>query len=244
MKICNECLEEKDFSNFRKSGKYYRSKCKSCEKILYKNKDKVSEYNKKYYKNNKSSENLRVKKWRENNSEKMKIYSKKWSSENSNYRSPNYGSEEYKIKKKLWNEKNRESRNDQRIIKYNNDTLYRLKYCLRSLVNSSIKRKGFKKNTKTEIIIGLNFSEFKLYLESKFEPWMNWKNYGLYNGDFNFGWDIDHIIPISTSKSEEELLNLNHYTNLQPLCSKINRDIKKSKLWSAEKIYPCLQPCG
>jgi hypothetical protein len=148
--------------------------------------------------------------------------------ENSTYRSPNYGSAEYKIQKKLWNEKNKKSRNDQRSIKYNNDILYRLKCCLRSLINSSIKRKGFKKNTKTEIIIGMNFSDFKLYLESKFESWMNWENYGMYNGDFNFGWDIDHIIPISIPKSEEELLNLNHYTNLQPLCSKINRDIKKS----------------
>ena len=232
MKICSKCLEEKDIFSFRKSGKYYRGECKSCEKDSYKkNKDKVSEYNKRYYKSNKCSENLRAKKWRENNSEKMKIYSKKWNSENSTYRSPNYGSETYKDKKKLWNEKNRETRNEQRRIKYNSDILFRLKYCLRSLVNSSIKRKGFKKNTKTETIIGMDFSEFKLYLESKFEFCMNWENYGLYNGDFNFGWDIDHIIPISKAGNEEELLNLNHYTNLQPLCSKINRDIKKSNVY-------------
>ena len=31
-------------------------------------------------------------------------------------------------------------------------------------------------------------------------------------------------------QNEEEILNLNHYTNLQPLCSKINRDIKKDNL--------------
>jgi len=56
---------------------------------------------------------------------------------------------------------------------------------------------------------------------------MSWDNHGLYNGEFNYGWDIDHIIPAS---SEEEILRLNHYTNLQPLCSKINRDIKKNNL--------------
>jgi len=38
------------------------------------------------------------------------------------------------------------------------------------------------------------------------------------------------IIPVSSAKTEEELLLLNHYTNLQPLCSKINRDIKKSNI--------------
>lgn len=59
---------------------------------------------------------------------------------------------------------------------------------------------------------------------------MNWENYGLYNGDLFFGWDIDHIIPVSSANSEEEIIKLNHYTNLQPLCSKINRDIKKDKL--------------
>ena len=59
---------------------------------------------------------------------------------------------------------------------------------------------------------------------------MTWYNYGKYNGELNYGWDIDHIIPISSARSEENIIKLNHYTNLQPLCSKINRDIKKDKL--------------
>ena len=46
---------------------------------------------------------------------------------------------------------------------------------------------------------------------------MNWNNSGIYNGEFNFGWDIDHIIPIASGKTEGELLKLFHYTNLQPL---------------------------
>ena len=59
---------------------------------------------------------------------------------------------------------------------------------------------------------------------------MNWDNYGLYNGELDYGWDLDHIIPISSAKTEEDIIRLNHYTNLQPLCSKTNRDIKKDKL--------------
>lgn len=61
--------------------------------------------------------------------------------------------------------------------------------------------------------------------DSKFEPWMTWGNRGLYNGELNYGWDIDHIIP--SAETEEGVIKLNHYTNLQPLCSKVNRDIKK-----------------
>ncbi len=58
---------------------------------------------------------------------------------------------------------------------------------------------------------------------------MTWVNYGRYNGELDFGWDIDHIIPISSATTEEEVLKLNHYKNLQPMCSKMNRDIKKNK---------------
>lgn len=60
-------------------------------------------------------------------------------------------------------------------------------------------------------------------------PEMSWDNHGLYNGDFNYGWDIDHILPLSSAKTDEEVIKLNHYTNLQPLCSKVNRDIKSDK---------------
>ena len=75
-----------------------------------------------------------------------------------------------------------------------------------------------------------SFEVLKLYLESKFETWMNWDNYGLYNGKLNYGWDIDHIIPLCSALKEEDVIKLNHYTNLQPLCSKVNRDIKHSNI--------------
>lgn len=58
---------------------------------------------------------------------------------------------------------------------------------------------------------------------------MTWSNYGKYNGELNHGWDIDHIIPISSAKNEIDFFKLCHYNNLQPLCSKVNRDIKKDK---------------
>ena len=40
---------------------------------------------------------------------------------------------------------------------------------------------------------------------------MSWDNYG------RDGWHIDHIIPLSSTKIKEEIIKLNHYTNLQPL---------------------------
>ena len=58
---------------------------------------------------------------------------------------------------------------------------------------------------------------------------MNWENYGNpKDGIFepNKTWDIDHIIPTSSAENEQKLLELNHYTNLQPLCGYTNRWIK------------------
>ena len=67
---------------------------------------------------------------------------------------------------------------------------------------------------------------------------MNWNNYGLWNGELNYGWDIDHIIPISSAKTEEEIIKLNHYSNLRPLCSQINRYVKKDKLAQQHSTNP------
>ena len=109
------------------------------------------------------------------------------------------------------------------------DELFRLKQNIRNLVKYSLKNKGVKKESKTINILGCSFEEFKNYLESKFENWMTWENYGKYNGKPKFGWDIDHIIPMSSGKDEKTILALNQYTNLQPLCSYINRVTKKDK---------------
>jgi hypothetical protein len=72
-----------------------------------------------------------------------------------------------------------------------------------------------KKNT-TFIIVGCVPSELKIHLESQFTTGMSWDNYGLY------GWHIDHKVPLSSAKSEEELLKLCHYSNLQPLWAEDN----------------------
>ena len=83
---------------------------------------------------------------------------------------------------------------------------------------------------KTIEILGCSYEDFRIYIESKFECWMTWENHGIYNGELNYGWDIDHIIPLSSVETEEDIIRLNHYTNLQPLCSYTNRYIKRNRL--------------
>ena len=114
--------------------------------------------------------------------------------------------------------------------KLSNDALYKLKMNVRNQVRNSIKNSGFKKLSRTEQILGCTFEEFKLYLESKFEPWMTWENRGNPKDgilELNKTWDIDHIIPLASATCEADIIRLNHYTNLQPLCSYTNRYIKQ-----------------
>lgn len=189
-------------------------------------------------------------KWAENNREKVKEARKKWKDNNKErnvelqkqYRERN--ADKIKERRKVYNDKNKEKHkeyykeNREKIITYQReykkkkketDPLFKLKNNFSKLLFMSFKRKGYTKKSRTHVILGCDFDTFKKHLESQFEPWMTWDNKGLYNGQSNFGWDIDHIIPQSNAKTEEEFLKINHYTNLQPLCSHINRDIKKNK---------------
>ena len=190
------------------------------------------EYNKKYREANKD----KFKEYYEANKDKFKEYYEA-NKENIKEKIKNY----YKInkggvkeKKKEYYENNKQARLEyQRKYKINrklNDPLFKLTRNIRNAIRKSFINNGYKKTSKTFLILGCSFEEFKQHLESKFETWMTWDNYGLYNGTANYGWDIDHIIPSSTALTEEDVIKLNHYTNLQPMCSYYNRDVKKNKI--------------
>jgi hypothetical protein len=122
------------------------------------------------------------------------------------------------------------SRSKYRKNKRQNDPCFVMKHSLRRNIGFYFKKNRYIKKDQTESILGCSFEYFKEYIESKFEFWMSWDNYGLFNNTENFGWDLDHIVPISSASTEEEIKMLNHYTNFQPLCSYINRIIKKDKI--------------
>jgi hypothetical protein len=224
-KTCSCCKVIKSTELFSKSSSYkdgYDFYCKSCryetnKKWFEKNKEKKEAFDKKWRENNREQINSRVKEYRNNNKEKIKEYR---DNNKENY--------------KKWVLDNKEKRKEyNRIYKTNkrkNDPLFKLISNIRIVVAYSLKSKSFKKQSKTENILGCSFEEFKQHIESQFEPWMNWDNYGLYNGELNYGWDIDHKIPLNSASNEEEIIKLNHYTNLQPLCSYYNRYIKSGKI--------------
>lgn len=114
-------------------------------------------------------------------------------------------------KKELYHKNNhKENKRNYVNNKLETDPFFKLKFNLRVLIRNGINRNFSKRSKKTSEILGCTFEEFKIYLESKFDENMNWENQGTY-------WHLDHIIPISSAQTEQEVYKLNHYTNFQPL---------------------------
>jgi len=231
MKKCSKCNNEYDFSNFYKdksSKDGYRCNCKNCSKLY---RDNNKDYEKEYGNLHKDKRRVYDRDRDYNAEEKRKYYLLKREDillkRKLNYLNNRESKIEYQ---KEYQQNNKDKRNKYLSERRKNDDLFRLITNIRNLINNSFYDMNYSKTSKTQEILGCSFVELKSYLESKFEPWMTWKNRGLYNSELNYGWDIDHIIPLSEAVSIEDILKLNHYTNLQPLCSKINRDIKKNNI--------------
>ena len=183
-------------------------------------------YSKEYYQRNKETIKAAVKKY------KSKPDVKKHQNEmkritDAKYRDTPERKAYMKEYWKTYRENNKKSINEYRRDKRNSEPLFKLQTNIRSVISKAINRNGYTKRSNTFKILGCGYDVFKTHIESLFEPWMTWDNYGLYNGECNHGWDIDHIIPLASITTEDDVYSLNYYTNLQPLCSKVNRDIKK-----------------
>lgn len=221
--LCKECCKINDKINREKNPNrsklhYEQNKDKYKEKAKkynIQNKDKIKEYNKKYHKDN-----------YENNKENIKYNVKQWSINNKEYikqRSKNYYKNN-KDKFKQWaKEYSKTERAREYLNQYNKELrknpTERIKQYLRIYIGQAFKEIGNNKYKSTLAIIGLDsWDDFRKHIESLWVEGMSWDNYGV--GANNTTWHIDHIIPISLAKTEEDIYKLNHYTNLRPMwCS-------------------------
>jgi hypothetical protein len=121
------------------------------------------------------------------------------------------------LSKREWGDKEKSYYNEYRRLRKLTDPEYKLIENLRSRTRGLFKGGD---DTTCELL-GCSKSFLKKYLEEQFTNGMSWDNYGFH------GWHIDHKIPLSSAKSEEELKSLIHYTNLQPLWGKDN--LRKGK---------------
>ena len=138
--------------------------------------------------------------WYQNNKARRLIYDKEYAKKN----------------RELINKKTR----DRRASDVNFDIACSLRERLKEAVKGSAKVGSAVKD------LGCPIPEFKVYIESKFQPGMTWDNWGLGHDK----WHLDHVKPLVkfdlTDRSQ--FLEACHYTNLQPLWAR-DHYIKSSR---------------
>jgi hypothetical protein len=203
---------------WRKDNILYHQKL--CRDYYHKNRDKRSDYNKKYTIENADRLRESRKAQRENNPERFREKYKRWYEKNKEKPLES----RYKPKPRD-KQKTRETNRIWQRERLRNDPEFKIKSILRTRIAVVLKSIKTNKTIKTEDLLGCSFAEFVEYIENLFTEGMTWGNHGRY------GWHVDHLRPCASF----DLTDINqqrqcfHYTNLQPLWATDN--LKKGDSW-------------
>jgi len=245
VKICNVCGVEKEKSKFDE----YRYTCRQCrykqrkERLIKRGlwpkkrkprKDKKTEEEKKetqrqYYLKNRGQIKAKRAEYAKNNKEKISQTQKKYYRKNiekirdyhKEYRKNN--KEKIRIEKRKYQKKKMKTDPSFRIRRYVRNSIY----C------ALIRNNSLKNNLSILKFLPYSMKELKLHLESQFEYWMTWDNWGVYdskNWDDNnpetWTWQLDHIIPQSyfhyKSMEDDDFIKCWSLDNLRPYSAKFN----------------------
>ena len=210
--------------------------CRSCKKLAIKNAQK------KYKIKNKDLISKNLKQWRSENTDAVIKNKRKWASENKEkvkkMREKHFLDPNNKEKKKS-QDKDYYLKNKDKIRNYqkqweNSNILYLLRKKISHQIRLQLKKNLSSKNGNS-IFKYINYSlqDLNLHIESLFEPWMNWNNWGIYrvdtwddNDSSTWTWNIDHIIPQSQlpydSMDHPNFKKCWSLNNLRPLSAKQN----------------------
>lgn len=170
------------------------------------NYEHIKDYHREYRKNNIEHIRERQRKYYHNNKDKHKIWQERYENKNR---------DKIRAKSREYAKNNRAKINEQRLEKSHSDPLFNFKERTRNMIRYAFRVKGHRKNSRTKDIVGCDLDDLWEYLLKTWE-----KNYGTkWNGE---EYHIDHIIPLATAKTEEDVIRLCHYTNLQMLTPEDN----------------------
>jgi len=197
-KTCNKCGLAKLRSEFgeRSSSKDgLRNTCKKCR----------AEYSSLYYTANKEACSVRSAIYREQNKENIKYNQKKYYKAN-RQRIIKRSNKHYQDNKPAKNAYYKKRRAE--------NSLFRLRHNILVRINKGLKSAGVLKSQRSTEYLGCSWKELHEHIERQFLPRMAWDN--------RTEWHVDHIRPLASAKSLEELIPLLHFTNLRPLWAEDN----------------------
>lgn len=201
MNICSMCKESLPVTSFHKKNankNKLASWCKKCcssykKQKRKKNRDEINKQKREEYLNNIEEHRVRKKNTYKRHKDQIKARMKKYYENNKERilkRNSIYHKEYEKKKKEI-------------------DPVYKLKKQLRALMYNSLRNQGYTKKSKTYEILGTDRDTVLEYFRKL------WKD--RYNEELPDKYDIHHIIPCHTARTEDELIKLQHYMNLEPL---------------------------
>lgn len=109
---------------------------------------------------------------------------------------------------------------------YHEDEQYRFKRIVRTAIYKALKKGGFSKSSRTATLLGCSYPDLLLHLGAQLSTDAH----------------LDHICPCNQAQNEEELLKLQHYSNLRWLPAEEN--IQKSDSWTSEGEELCRKLLG
>lgn len=182
-------------------------------------KDEFRERDKRYAETHKEQIAKRYKEWAKDHAEQLAEYNKR-------YRTAN--AEAISEQRKDYAKKNRKKITKYYLDKRATDPLFKLSTQVRGLIRISLKKRGYSKDTNTYDILGC---DYETLLEHLKKSWLD--NYGQeWQGE---PYHIDHIIPLATAKTEQEVKDLCYYKNLQMLKPRDNLVKNKSLEWQLDR---------
>lgn len=204
-KRCPHCGKTKSLEEFYKNKRRPDGRhnwCKECA-IAYqfehrgKAREQIKEYQHEYYVKHRSEIEKVNNAWKEAHKEQYKSWKKEWSKEYN------------KSHLKKYLERRKERRKT--------DSIFLAKERARNSIRKGIREKGYTKKTKAYRLLGCDYATLWAHMLKTWEmrygkPW---------KGE---PYHMDHIIPLAVAKTEEEIAQLCHYTNIQMLTPEDNME--------------------
>lgn len=206
-KICRICGEIKNLNDFHKkcdTKDGYRTECKTCIKEIQKKykevddfKEKRTLYDKKRYEEKREEILERKKEYHQENKEKILKQKRE-------YRKLPENIERAKKYNKFYRTECKE-----KFYKYRTENTHIIIW--RSILYSTLKRLGTKKQGHTVDLLAYSALELKEHIEKQFTDGMTWNNYG--------EWQIDHIIGVINFDKNTDVSIVCALSNLRPMWS-------------------------